>query len=128
MLTIGKLGSGQERYYLDKVAEGAEDYYSGEGEAEGQWLGDAARDPGLDAFLASSEVVPISSEATAQRFTTWSLTSAPGRPIRRRRPSGTRRCAGSRATASSTGSLIARVRSAGHRGTGSTSTNGRSST
>jgi hypothetical protein len=30
MLSIGKLGRGQERYYLDKVAEGAEDYYSGE--------------------------------------------------------------------------------------------------
>ena len=29
MLTIGKLGKGQERYYLDKVAQGAEDYYSG---------------------------------------------------------------------------------------------------
>ena len=42
MLTIGKLGIGQERYYLDKVAEGAEDYYSGEGEVAGEWLGDAA--------------------------------------------------------------------------------------
>jgi hypothetical protein len=41
MLSIGKLGIGQERYYLDKVADGAEDYYSGE--AEGQWLGDAAK-------------------------------------------------------------------------------------
>jgi conjugative relaxase-like TrwC/TraI family protein/excisionase family DNA binding protein len=47
MLSIGKLGAGQERYYLDKVAEGAEDYYSGEGEAEGYWLGDAAEDLGL---------------------------------------------------------------------------------
>jgi hypothetical protein len=47
MLSIGKLGAGKHRYYLDKVAEGAEDYYSGEGEAEGYWLGDAARDLGL---------------------------------------------------------------------------------
>jgi len=47
MLSIGKMGGGQERYYLDKVAEGAEDYYSGEGEAEGYWLGDAAEDLGL---------------------------------------------------------------------------------
>jgi hypothetical protein len=39
MLSIGKLGTGQERYYELKVAEGAEDYYSGEGEAEGYWLG-----------------------------------------------------------------------------------------
>jgi conjugative relaxase-like TrwC/TraI family protein len=48
MLSIGKLGAGQERYYLDKVAEGAEDYYSGEGEAEGQWIGDAAAELGLE--------------------------------------------------------------------------------
>jgi conjugative relaxase-like TrwC/TraI family protein len=47
MLSIGKLGAGQERYYTEKVAEGAEDYYSGRGEAEGYWLGDAARDLGL---------------------------------------------------------------------------------
>lgn len=47
MLTIGKLGASQERYYLDKVAEGAEDYYSGEGEAEGRWMGDAAEELGL---------------------------------------------------------------------------------
>lgn len=47
MLSIGKLGVGQERYYLEKVAEGAEDYYSGEGEAQGQWLGDGADDLGL---------------------------------------------------------------------------------
>jgi conjugative relaxase-like TrwC/TraI family protein len=47
MLSIGKLGVGQEHYYTEKVAEGAEDYYSGRGEAEGEWLGDAARDLGL---------------------------------------------------------------------------------
>jgi len=47
MLSIGKMGGGQERYYLEKVAEGAEDYYSGEGEAEGYWLGDAAEALGL---------------------------------------------------------------------------------
>ena len=47
MISIGKMGGGQERYYLEKVAEGAEDYYSGEGEAEGYWLGDAADDLGL---------------------------------------------------------------------------------
>src|SRR5690606_11980510 len=53
MLSIGKLGRGQERYYLDKVAEGAEDYYSGQGEAEGYWLGDAAHD-----LLLEGEVGP----------------------------------------------------------------------
>lgn len=47
MLTIGKLGKGQERYYTEKVAEAAEDYYSGEGERPGEWIGDAASDLGL---------------------------------------------------------------------------------
>lgn len=47
MLSIGKLGAGQHRYYLDKVAEGAEDYYSGEGEAEGYWIGGGAGYLGL---------------------------------------------------------------------------------
>jgi conjugative relaxase-like TrwC/TraI family protein len=47
MISIGKLGAGQENYYLEKVAEGAEDYYSGEGEAQGQWMGDGAEELGL---------------------------------------------------------------------------------
>jgi hypothetical protein len=32
MLSAGKLGRGQERYYLEKIAEGAEDYYLGDGQ------------------------------------------------------------------------------------------------
>lgn len=47
MLSIGKLGAGQERYYTERVAEGAEDYYSGRGEAEGYWTRSAAVDLGL---------------------------------------------------------------------------------
>src|SRR5918995_804903 len=39
MVSIGKLGKGQEIYYLDSVAGGADDYYSGEGEAPGRWTG-----------------------------------------------------------------------------------------
>jgi conjugative relaxase-like TrwC/TraI family protein len=42
MVTIGKLGKGQETYYLDSVAGGADDYYSGEGEAPGRWSGAGA--------------------------------------------------------------------------------------
>jgi conjugative relaxase-like TrwC/TraI family protein len=56
MLTIGKLGIGQERYYLDKVAEGAEDYYSGESEAEGCWMGDAAEELGLDGEVGPDQL------------------------------------------------------------------------
>jgi conjugative relaxase-like TrwC/TraI family protein len=59
MLSIGKLGRGQERYYLDKVAEGAEDYYSGEAEAEGQWLGDAAEDLGLQGIAAPQQLTAM---------------------------------------------------------------------
>jgi conjugative relaxase-like TrwC/TraI family protein len=59
MLSIGKLGIGQERYYLDKVAEGAEDYYSGEGEAEGQWLGDAAKELGLDGAVEAAQLTAL---------------------------------------------------------------------
>jgi conjugative relaxase-like TrwC/TraI family protein len=58
MLSMGKLGIGQERYYLDKVAEGAEDYYSGEGEAEGQWLGDAA-ELGLDGVVEAEQLTAM---------------------------------------------------------------------
>lgn len=56
MLSIGKLGKGQERYYLDKVAEGAEDYYSGEGEEAGEWLGDAADELGLSGEVEAAQL------------------------------------------------------------------------
>jgi conjugative relaxase-like TrwC/TraI family protein len=59
MLSIGKLGTGQERYYLEKVAEGAEDYYSGEGEAQGQWLGDAAKDLGLSGEIEPEQLTAM---------------------------------------------------------------------
>ena len=59
MLSIGKLGTGQESYYLEKVAEGAEDYYSGEGEAEGYWLGDTARDLGLDGKVEGEQLIAM---------------------------------------------------------------------
>lgn len=56
MLTIEKLGIGQENYYLDKVAEGAEDYYSGEGEAEGRWMGEAAEELGLEGEVGPDQL------------------------------------------------------------------------
>ena len=48
MLSIGKLGHGQESYYLETVASGAEDYYIGRGEAPGRWLGTMTAELGLD--------------------------------------------------------------------------------
>src|SRR5215208_2164218 len=44
MMSIGKLaaGPGAGRYYIDQVAQGREDYYAGEGEAAGVWMGTGA--------------------------------------------------------------------------------------
>src|SRR5436305_409054 len=59
MLTIGKLGKGQENYYLEKVAEGQEDYYSGEGEEAGQWMGGAAAELGLSGEVEPDQLVAM---------------------------------------------------------------------
>ena len=42
MLSIGKLAAGQQRYYERQVAQGRDDYYSGKGEAPGEWVGRGA--------------------------------------------------------------------------------------
>ncbi|HXV05251.1 MAG TPA: MobF family relaxase [Solirubrobacterales bacterium] len=59
MLSIGKLGTGQERYYLEKVAEGAEDYYSGKGEIAGQWMGDGAAELGLSGKVEADQLTAM---------------------------------------------------------------------
>lgn len=48
MLNIGKLAPGGEDYYLATVATSVELYYTGGGEAPGQWLGQALEPLGLD--------------------------------------------------------------------------------
>lgn len=47
MLSVSKLGVGQQAYYLDTVATGLEDYYSGRGEQPGVWHGTGAEVLGL---------------------------------------------------------------------------------
>jgi conjugative relaxase-like TrwC/TraI family protein len=79
MLSIGKLGAGQHRYYLDKVAEGAEDYYSGEGEAEGYWLGDAAADLDLEGKVAADQLVAMLTGNNPVTGESLGLKSAPNR-------------------------------------------------
>jgi conjugative relaxase-like TrwC/TraI family protein len=39
VLSIGKLAAGQASYYERQVAQGRDDYYSGRGEAPGEWVG-----------------------------------------------------------------------------------------
>jgi conjugative relaxase-like TrwC/TraI family protein len=48
VLSLGKLARGQQQYYLDTVARGAEEYYTGAKEAPGQWVGSAAVRLGLE--------------------------------------------------------------------------------
>jgi conjugative relaxase-like TrwC/TraI family protein len=47
VLNIGRLAAGGEGYYLEAVASGVEDYYTGSGEAPGFWLTEAAAGLGL---------------------------------------------------------------------------------
>lgn len=42
MLSIGKLAPGQQEYYLETVAGGGEEYYTGAREAPGEWVGQSA--------------------------------------------------------------------------------------
>jgi conjugative relaxase-like TrwC/TraI family protein len=52
MLSIGRVGAaGAGEYYLDRQAGCELDYYTGEGEARGRWLGDGAAALGLDGPL-----------------------------------------------------------------------------
>jgi conjugative relaxase-like TrwC/TraI family protein len=47
VLSLGKLAAGQQQYYLDAVARGVEDYYTGAGEAPGEWIGAASAELAL---------------------------------------------------------------------------------
>ena len=55
MLSLGKLAPGQQEYYLDTVARGAEEYYTGAKEAPGEWMG-AVRRLGLDGVVDADEL------------------------------------------------------------------------
>lgn len=79
MLSIGKLGKGQESYYLEKVAEGAEDYYSGESEEAGQWLGEAARELGLSGEVDPDQLVAMLTGMNPATGEPLGLRAVPGR-------------------------------------------------
>ncbi|WP_249011855.1 MobF family relaxase [Conexibacter sp. DBS9H8] len=55
MLSIGKLVVGQQRYYDQQVAQGHDDYYSGRGEAPGEWVGHGAKALGLDGVVHAAQ-------------------------------------------------------------------------
>lgn len=59
MLSIGKIALGQHRYYEQQVARGADDYYSGRGEAPGVWIGGGARALGLSGTVSSEQFTAL---------------------------------------------------------------------
>lgn len=59
MFSVGKLAAGGERYYLDSVAKGVEDYYLGVGEAPGQWLGSPCGELGLTGEVDGPDLVAV---------------------------------------------------------------------
>jgi conjugative relaxase-like TrwC/TraI family protein len=74
MLSIGKLGTGHHAYYERSVAAGAEDYYTGRGEAWGSYLGAGSTSLGLDGHVQQGDLKhlfdgthPTTGEAWIQR-------------------------------------------------------------
>jgi len=55
VLSIGKLALGQQAYYAKQVAQGRDDYYSGRGEAPGDWTGAGAAELGLVGRVESGQ-------------------------------------------------------------------------
>ena len=54
-MSIGKIATGQHRYDEQQVARGADDYYTGRGEAPGEWIGAGARALGLEGRVSGAE-------------------------------------------------------------------------
>jgi conjugative relaxase-like TrwC/TraI family protein len=61
VLSIGKVGSGKgdPSYYLDTVATGREDYYTGTGEGPGRWAGRGAAARGLSGRVEDDDFLHV---------------------------------------------------------------------
>ena len=55
-MSLWKLRVGAEAYYLAQVASGLDDYYSGQGESIGRWVGNAATALGLDGEVSGEDL------------------------------------------------------------------------
>ncbi len=56
MLSVGKIALGQHRYYEQQVAQGQDDdYYTGRGEAPGEWVGTGAHALGLSGRVGAGQ-------------------------------------------------------------------------
>jgi len=59
ILSIGKIALGQHRYYEQQVAQGHDDYYSGRGEAPGEWVGTGAEALGLCGRVSAQQFTAL---------------------------------------------------------------------
>ncbi|MGH9015363.1 MAG: MobF family relaxase [Acidimicrobiia bacterium] len=78
MLSLGKLAPGQQEYYLDTIARGAEEYYTGAKEAPGEWIGRSA-----ERLVLFGEVDEVSLGRILEQRNPWTgerLTRAQGAP------------------------------------------------
>src|SRR5581483_44098 len=90
MLNIGRLGAGAADYYTGKVAKSADQYYLGEGEAPGRWVGSLAEQIGLSGTvdpLHFRRVLDGQDPFTGQYLTT-AQGSAARAAARRTQPAG----------------------------------------
>jgi len=84
VLSIGKLERTNDHahrgvnYYLGRVASGVEDYYTGAGEAPGEWIGAGAAELGLEGQVAGTDLRSIAEEATDPRTGEYLLAGRPG--------------------------------------------------
>jgi conjugative relaxase-like TrwC/TraI family protein len=62
MLSLWKLRVGVEAYYLGQVAEGLDDYYTGQGETPGRWLGNASGALGLSGTVSGDDLRAVLAE------------------------------------------------------------------
>ena len=63
MLTVGKVGPANAGYYQSAVVAGVEDYYAGEGEAPGRWIGRADLEGAVAGSLATAVDVECPEES-----------------------------------------------------------------
>ncbi|MGQ0431526.1 MAG: MobF family relaxase [Microthrixaceae bacterium] len=80
MLSLGKLAPGQQQYYLDTVARGAEEYYTGAKEAPGQWVGAGSVRLGLDGEVDAEELGRVL-EHVDPKTGTYRLTGSRSVPV-----------------------------------------------
>ena len=78
MLSLGKLAPGQHAYYVDSVARGAEEYYTGAREAPGTWLGAGSEALGLQGEIDGDTLGNLLRHADPSG--TWRLTSSQSVP------------------------------------------------